>query len=795
VNFIIRISLTLATLFILLFVTWNNLPRIMQAMAVYQLERLGYSDVEVLVSETDLTSTTISTLSMSDENLTLRLENLYSEYQLSDLMSGQFIRLAANRVAVEIKATDQAGFTLPEPAVISSILTTAWHNLMPAGSIMIEKLELIDETGARLLTASVDVRRMEQGLYGEVSLVDDQGIPHHLGINISPESGVGIQLLALAEAIENPLSVTLYPADSGTGLSGNISADLSALPGVLALSGKLDASVSYSAATENDKRNFSVSAKVSNLNIHEFQAKSAELAVSGSLEQQDKLYRIRFDDSSLLRLDSTMQEGIMAESATVHLPVALVVEQGGFQLEPGNNAVLELERVLLDDVLIPKMRISNITSRQTGDDVAGCSFRASLSMPEVIVDDIKLELAMASVSGDCPHDNNHEWTLSATTKRAAAENPDARITVNQCSMSAIYPSDGKMPVTAELTCSGSEIPGKMTANVRYDMDKEKGDVDFGFPAILPDSQNPLLASFIKDWVEPFDILSGDISVQGRYSWWTSSAGKENERLVIDISINDAGGFYESILFSGLNYSDRIELLPVIKSKAFADVVISDIDIGIPVNNVSAKLRYSKSDKGDLPVVIMSELHIPVMGGEVRGHDLQIDLNEDGHEFVLVVDGLSLEKIVALQQLEGLYVTGYIDGYIPVKITPDGVTVSDGKIVSQADGGVIRYVPEGGTEALQKSAMGSEMLFRIIEDLNYHSLSIDVGYQTNGDLDLALAIRGKSPKFDENRPIHFNLSLQQNVLKLLKGLRYADGLREEIDRNVQEYFRNTENPLN
>jgi hypothetical protein len=192
---------------------------------------------------------------------------------------------------------------------------------------------------------------------------------------------------------------------------------------------------------------------------------------------------------------------------------------------------------------------------------------------------------------------------------------------------------------------------------------------------------------------------------------------------------------------------------------------------------------------------MSELHIPVMGGEVRGHDLDIDLNEDSHEFVLVVDGLSLEKIVALQQLEGLYVTGYIDGYIPVKITPDGVTVSDGKIVSQADGGVIRYVPEGGTEALQKSAMGSEMLFRIIEDLNYHSLSIDVDYQTNGDLDLALAIRGKSPKFDENRPIHFNLSLQQNVLKLLKGLRYADGLREEIDRNVQEYFNNTKNPLN
>ena len=97
--------------------------------------------------------------------------------------------------------------------------------------------------------------------------------------------------------------------------------------------------------------------------------------------------------------------------------------------------------------------------------------------------------------------------------------------------------------------------------------------------------------------------------------------------------------------------------------------------------------------------------------------------------------------------------------------------------------------------MEKAAMGSEFVFRIIEDLNYNALEIDVNYEESGEMEMQLAIKGKSPKLDERRPIHFNLNLQQNVLKLLKGLRYAEGLSEEIDRNVQKSFRNRRNSVN
>jgi len=116
-------------------------------------------------------------------------------------------------------------------------------------------------------------------------------------------------------------------------------------------------------------------------------------------------------------------------------------------------------------------------------------------------------------------------------------------------------------------------------------------------------------------------------------------------------------------------------------------------------------------------------------------------------------------------------------------------------VAQQPGGKIQYTPAGGTLEIEKSAMGSEFVFRIIEDLNYNTLNIDVNYAEDGEIELMLALKGMSPKVDKKRPVHFNLNLQQNVLKLLRGLRYAEGLSEDIDRNVQKYFSNKGNPVN
>ncbi len=80
-----------------------------------------------------------------------------------------------------------------------------------------------------------------------------------------------------------------------------------------------------------------------------------------------------------------------------------------------------------------------------------------------------------------------------------------------------------------------------------------------------------------------------------------------------------------------------------------------------------------------------------------------------------------------------------------------------------------------------------MLLNILEDLQYDSLEIDLDYREDGNMEMLLALKGMSPQVDSRRPVHLNLRLEQNLLKLLQQLRYAVGISDNIDRHVQNYF--------
>ena len=49
------------------------------------------------------------------------------------------------------------------------------------------------------------------------------------------------------------------------------------------------------------------------------------------------------------------------------------------------------------------------------------------------------------------------------------------------------------------------------------------------------------------------------SLSGEYRWWKNSKGQDKEKLNMNLNVRDAGGFYDGILFSGLDYKDSIEI--------------------------------------------------------------------------------------------------------------------------------------------------------------------------------------------------------------------------------------------
>jgi hypothetical protein len=63
------------------------------------------------------------------------------------------------------------------------------------------------------------------------------------------------------------------------------------------------------------------------------------------------------------------------------------------------------------------------------------------------------------------------------------------------------------------------------------------------------------------------------------------------------------------------------------------------------------------------------------------------------------------------------------------------------------------------------------------------LKLEVQYKEDGTLDLAARLEGKNPDWQQGRPVHLNLTVQENIPVLLKSLRIVQG----IEQSLQEHF--------
>ncbi len=790
-----KLSLTILSFLFLFGVIWLSLPSLLAGLAENQLSQSGFSNVEVKIGDIGLQSATVERLNMSTIGMDIAIEGLQTRYDLPRLLSGQLISIQAENVVLNRLPTADNEAVLPDPALLSGLLALPWQQYNPADFMSVENLSLYDVYGNLSLTASVDVSRQGENTQAEIRLVDSRGKTHQLELVVLPDSGVDLQWQALDSDSENPVSVRITPVNNGSGLAGQVSIDLSGIKGLFAelegLSGQMQAEFSYLGQAGRAEKDISLSAKIADADFANSQARAVSVDLQAVLTEKDNGFSLRFAPSSMVEMDGLQQENNRVEKAIFKFPQTLVFAEGRPLINGENSAEITLRNVVLDNIRIPDMQINEIafTAGLAKGSSDNCSFNLKLIAPAMQIDDVQFQATPFKVVGNCQGAESLRWSVTAENRRVTIENDDFQLSLTDCSMTAETATDSNLvEIAGNATCRSENLNSQVSTRFRFNPEAGSGHADYSFTEIKPDSAKPLFSSLLKNWQQPFDIVSGTHSFKGRYSWWKNSKGHDNEKLTLALNINNAGGYYEEILFSGLNYTDSIELLPAIKSSEFAEISVNNIDIGIPITSVRAEILLNVSGNGPLPLIRVNGLSLSLFDGKIRGNGLEIDLNNDEHELVLVVVGLDLAQVVAMQKLGGLTATGRLDGYIPVTITNNGITITGGKIVAQQQGGYIHYRPAGGTAEIEKSAVGSEFVFRIIEDLDYNSLSIDVDYDEDGEMEMKLAIKGMSPKVDANRPVHFNFNLQQNVLKLLRGIRYAEGISEGIDKNVQRRFR-------
>ena len=331
--------------------------------------------------------------------------------------------------------------------------------------------------------------------------------------------------------------------------------------------------------------------------------------------------------------------------------------------------------------------------------------------------------------------------------------------------------------------STANVPGQFTFALAHDLDKEHG--RFSIKPSKPldlNAENSRLSLLLTPWTYPFDMLAGRVELTTSAAWTQNS----DFRLKTRVKIDGAGGNYGELVFSGLSFDHAFEILPDIHSVETSNIKLKQLDSGVTTSNISTDLTLETASTGPLPRLLIQNLHGEIFDGAFSSDDFAFDLNRSKNSFKIKATNIDLAQIVETQQLEDIVVTGRIDGTVPVEINEQGISIQHGAFVNVVRAGTIRYNPAAGTDQLKQNPL-TGIALDALKDFRYSHLSADVNFTPEGMLTINLQLKGTSPELDTRRPVHLNINTEQNLLSLLKSLRYAEGVSESIDQKVRRQY--------
>jgi len=146
---------------------------------------------------------------------------------------------------------------------------------------------------------------------------------------------------------------------------------------------------------------------------------------------------------------------------------------------------------------------------------------------------------------------------------------------------------------------------------------------------------------------------------------------------------------------------------------------------------------------------------------------------------LQIRNLSLPEVLELYQVPGVKVTGLLKADLPFITQGSAISITDGSIEQQGEGGVIQIKDNVTIDQLKLTQPQLRYALELLENLHYDTLHSDVDYKPSGDTKLMINIKGRNPSVE--RPIEFNYSHEENVLQLFRSLRINDSMYDALDK--------------
>lgn len=198
--------------------------------------------------------------------------------------------------------------------------------------------------------------------------------------------------------------------------------------------------------------------------------------------------------------------------------------------------------------------------------------------------------------------------------------------------------------------------------------------------------------------------------------------------------------------------------------------------GVPLGRTAARFALLATDAG--PLLRLDRAEAALAGGRILVEELRLRPAAPRQAVEVVVQDVSLERLLRDWQIEGVNGTGVLSGRIPVVLGEEAVMV-DGGALSAAEPGVLSVDWGPTRDRLVGSGQQVDLAVRALEDFRYTALGLTVNQTEGGDLTLGVALDGGNPAVLDGYPFRFNVTFSGALGPILAAMRDGERIGTEL----------------
>jgi len=279
-------------------------------------------------------------------------------------------------------------------------------------------------------------------------------------------------------------------------------------------------------------------------------------------------------------------------------------------------------------------------------------------------------------------------------------------------------------------------------------------------------------------------------IDGNIDYQLSGQLKNSEALfanpmILELTVQDVTGEVDGTWLQELNWQQKLTLqhgeiqsIPD-QTTASSNLTIAKIETATAIEQFSASASIDIS-QGSIKL-LADRIRGNVLGGRFDIPQVQWPFRKDLPVKVALTK-IDLEKLLELDQKQGIVVTGRVSGLLPIHYDGDNFIIDGGSLKNVGDG-LIQVYNNPAVEELKASSTELKLAFSALENLHYHHLSSKVSMADDGYMLLDTAIKGRNPDLDND--VNLNLNLSYDLLGLIESLNITENFESKIIKGLQK----------